>query len=61
MQAECKNATIDKCGMKDKKMANEEGEDEGYHKNEIKMDQAQGLQITQMQAQAQQTDTQAGR
>jgi len=46
--------------MKDKNTANEEKEEVGYYKNEIKMDQAQGLQ-TQMQAQVQQTDTQAGR
>ncbi|EFN64288.1 hypothetical protein EAG_08942 [Camponotus floridanus] len=59
--AECKNVIMDNCDMKDKNTTNEEKEEEGYYKNEIKMDQAQGLQTTQMQAQVQQADTQAGR
>lgn len=52
---------MDNCGIKDKKTTNEDREEEEYHKNDIEMDQAQGLQTTQMQAQVQQTDTQSGR
>lgn len=58
-QVECKSITMDNCGMKDEKTANEEREEEEEekgHRKEIKMDQAQGLQT-----QAQQTDTQADR
>ncbi|XP_070154992.1 phosrestin-2 [Polyergus mexicanus] len=61
---ECKSITIDNCGMKDEKTANEEREEEegekeeeeGNQRKETKMDQAQGLQT-----QVQQTDTQADR